>query len=82
MKYGLLITTGLFSHYRIMIIYESESFKPSIFKTTKLNPNIFLLFVTCNVHSNVKMATGNVESLFKAQCGILMTSLKLTTTSF
>ena len=39
-------------------------------------------FVTCNVHSNVKMATGYVDSIFKAQCRILMTSLKLTTTSF
>ena len=28
------------------------------------------------------MATGYVDSIFKAQCGVLMTSLKLTTTSF
>ena len=42
----------------------------------------FLLFATCNVHSNVRMSTGYVDSIFKAQYGILMTSLKLTTTSF
>ena len=33
--YGPLHTTGLFSYCRIMIIFESESFKPSIFKTIK-----------------------------------------------
>ena len=65
-----------------MIIFESESFKPSIFKTTKENCIVFLLFVTCNVHSNIRMATDYVDSIFKAQCGILMTSLKSTTMSF
>ena len=33
--YGPLHTTGLFSGYRIIIEFESESFKPRIFKTTK-----------------------------------------------
>ena len=65
-----------------MIIFESDTFKPSIFKTAKENFIVFLLFVTCNVHSNVKMTTNYVDSIFKVQCGVLMTSLKLTTTSF
>ena len=38
---------------------------------------MLLIFVTYNVHSNVRMATGRVDSIFKAQCAILMTSLKL-----
>ena len=71
-----------FSYYRIMIIFESESFKPSILKLQSKIALSFLLFVTYNVHSNDRMATGYVDSIFKAQCGILMTSLKLTTTSF
>ena len=33
--FGSLHTIGLFSCYRIIIILESESPKPSIFKTTK-----------------------------------------------
>ena len=65
-----------------MIIFESDAFKPSIFKTAKKNFIVFLLFVTCNVHSNDRMATGYVDFIFKAQSGVLMTSLKLTTTSF
>ena len=65
-----------------MIIFEFKSFKPSIFKTAKYNFILCLLFVTCNVHSNVRMATGYVDSIFKAQCGDIMTSLELTTTSF
>ena len=65
-----------------MIIFESDPFKPSIFKTSKENFIVYLLFVTCNVHSNVKMATDYVDSIFKAQCGVLMSSLKLLTTSF
>ena len=78
-----LVWSGpFFSFCRIMIIFESESFKPSIFKTTKLNCIFFLLFITCNVHSNVRMVTGYVDSIFKARCGILMTPLKLTTTPF
>ena len=64
-----------------MIIFESDTFKPSIFKTTKENFIVFLLFITCTVHSNVKMATDYIDSIFKAQCSVLMTSLKLTTTS-
>ena len=32
---GPLHTTGTFSCYRIIIIFESESFKPGIIKTTK-----------------------------------------------
>ena len=43
---------------------------------------VVLLFVTNNVNSNVRMAKGRVKSIFIAQCAILMTSLKLTTTSF
>ena len=43
---------------------------------------LVLVFVTYNVNSNVGMATGCVDLIFKAQCAILMTSLKLTTTSF
>ena len=43
--------------------------------------NPVLLFITCNVHSYVRMVTGYVDSIFKAQCGILMT-LKLALTSF
>ena len=35
-----------------------------------------------NVHSNVRMATGCVDSIFKTQCTIFITSMKLTTTSF
>ena len=35
-----------------------------------------------NVHSNVRMATDCVDSIFKAHCAILWTTLKLTTTSF
>ena len=46
------MTTGLFSCYRIIMIFESESFKPGIFKTTNKNCIVFLLFVTYNVHSN------------------------------
>ena len=65
-----------------MMIFETDSFTPSIYKTVKYNFIVFLLFVTCNVHSNVRMATGYVDSIFKAQCRVLMTSLKLTTTSF
>ena len=34
-NYNTLHTSGLFSCYRIIIIFESESFKPGIFKTTK-----------------------------------------------
>ena len=44
-----------------MIIFESESFKPGIFKTTKLNCIVFLLFISYNVHSNVKQ--GQVVSI-------------------
>ena len=33
--YGPLHTTDLFSCYRIIIEFESESLKPRIFKTTK-----------------------------------------------
>ena len=29
------IPLAFFSYYRIMIVFESKSFKPSIFKTTK-----------------------------------------------
>ena len=65
-----------------MIMFESDSFKPSIFKAAKQNFIVFLLFVTCNAHSNVRMPTGYDDSIFKVQCGVLMTSLKLTTTSF
>ena len=71
-----------FSCYRIIIEFESESFKPRIFKTTKLNCQEFLLFVTYNVKLNVRMATGRTDSIFKAQCAFLMTSLKFATTSF
>ena len=65
-----------------MMIFESDPFKPSIFKTAQENFIVFLLFGTCYAHSNVKMATDYVDSISKAQCGVLMTSLKLTTTSF
>ena len=41
----------------------------------------FFLFVTYNVYSNVRMATGCVDSMFNAQCAILMTSLKVTISS-
>ena len=40
------------------------------------------LVVACNVHLNARMWTGYVDSIFKTQCRILMTSLKLTTMSF
>ena len=55
------IPSGLFSCYRIVIIFEYESLKPSILKTTKQKCIVFLLFVTYNVHSNVRMATGCVD---------------------
>ena len=64
-----------------MIIFEFDSFKPSIFKTAKLNFIVLFLFVTCNVDSNFRMATCYIDSIFKAKCGVLMTSLKLTTMS-
>ena len=34
-NYGILYIAHSFSCYRIIIIFESEYFKPSIFKTTK-----------------------------------------------
>ena len=55
------IPLTFFSYYRLMLIFGSESFKPSIFKTTEQNCVVFLLFVTCNVHSNVRMAKGYVD---------------------
>ena len=63
--YGPLHTTGLFSCYRIIIEFEYESLKPRIFKTTKLNCQVFLLFVTYNIISNVRMATGRADSILK-----------------
>ena len=41
------IPLAFFSYYRIMIIFESDSFKPSIYKTAKYNFSVFLIFVTC-----------------------------------
>ena len=77
-----MFVTFLVSYYRIMIIFESKSFKPSIFKATEYNGIVSLLFVTCNVQSNVRMVAGYVDSICTAKSGILMTSLKLTTTTF
>ena len=44
-----------------IIIFESESFKPGIIQTTKENCIVFLLFVTYNVHPNVRKATKCVD---------------------
>ena len=76
------IPLACFSCNRIIIIFESVSFKPHIFITTTYNCIEFLLFVTYNVHFNVRMATCCVDSIFIAHCAFLMTSLKWTTTSF
>ena len=82
-NYSAFITTGLFSYYRIMIMFLNLNLSsPAFLKLQNKTPFSFLFFVTCNVHSNVRIATGYVDSIFKAQCGIIMTSLKLTTTSF
>ena len=65
-----------------MIIFESVSFRPGIFKTTNEIRIVVLLFVTYNVHSNVRMAACCVDTMFKAQRAILIMSLKLISTSF
>ena len=55
---------------------------PASLKQQSKTALLFLVFVTYNVNSYVRMATCCVDSIFKAQWAILMTSLKLTTTSF
>ena len=65
-----------------MILFESEFFSSPAFLKLQNKTHFLFTLVTCNVHSNVRMATGYVDSITKAQCGIFMTSLKLTTTSF
>ena len=58
----------------MIFFFESRSFKHGIFEPTKSNCIVFLLFVTYNVHSNVRMATDCVDSLFKTECAILINS--------
>ena len=55
---------------------------PAALKLQSKTAMYFLLFVTYNVNSNVRMATGCFDSRFKTQCAFLMTSLKLKITSF
>ena len=55
---------------------------PASLKPQKKLHCIFTFCYIYNVHSNVRMATCCVDSLYKAQFAILMTSLKLTTASF
>ena len=69
----------------MLIIYRcTVSFNNYSTLNTFLLLHCMFTFYYLYVHSNVRMATGCVNSVYryKAQCAILMTSLKLTTASF
>ena len=73
-------------HWPVYVIELQENLNVNLSSSASLNPQnkialYFYFFVSYNVHLNIRMATVCVDSIFKAQFAILMTSLKLTTTT-
>ena len=75
-------------HWPVFMLYKYNHFLIWIFHAMhfynhKIKLHCTYISVTLyNVHSNVRMVTGCADSIFRAQCTILMTSLKLITTHF
>ena len=69
-------------HCLLTFFIESNLSRRASLKPQNKTALNFNFSVTYNVHSNVRMATGCVDSIFNTQWSFLMTSLKLITTSF
>ena len=80
------MATGLCTCYRVIIIFEPNRSGSASLKTqNKTAFNLYFLLLKMSIQMlerrpvDVRKATGCVDSIFKAQCEILMTSLKFTT---